>query len=258
MLVPYLLRYSHGQAGTQLIYETFRLLFMTKVTKYISQSFLTMFIVGLTGFIAKADVHYSAPLSGAEYQIGNLLVWSTAFEKNSQTFVIEKSTDGINFTKTGLIDAAGYSHESKNYRFLDIGVDDKQLIYRLKQVDEDGTASYSQSILITKEMSNKFMVVAMTNVVTETSFDLTIDALEQVKLEYSVKNKEGELISNDQQLLYEGLNDIMIDLGDEKEGIYIITLRSDHEVEQLVIQKINDPSKKKDNFATKPIRKGKD
>ena len=257
-MAPYLLSYSHEQAGTQLIYEIFRLLFMTKVTKYISHTFLTMFIVGLTGFIAKADVHYSAPLSGAEHQIGNLLVWSTAFEKNSQTFIIEKSTDGINFTKTGLIDAAGYSRDSKNYRFLDIGVDDKQLIYRLKQVDEDGTTSYSQSVFVYKEMSNKFMVVAMTSAVTDSGFDLTIDAIDQVKLEYSIKNKEGDIISNDQQLLYTGLNDIMIDLGDEKEGVYIITLRSDQEVEQLVINKIADPNKKKDNFATKPNRKGKD
>jgi len=248
------------QARNQFI-EFFRLLNMTKVKKklrYISHTFLTAFVVGLVSFMAKADVHYSAPLSGVEYQIGNLLVWSTAFEKNSQTFIIEKSTDGVNFTNTGLIEAAGYSRESKNYRYLDIGVNDKQLIYRLKQIDDDGTISYSQSILVIKEMSNKFMVVAMTSAITDSSFDLTIDALEKVNLEYSVKNKEGEIISQDQQMLYTGLNDIMFDLGDEKEGIYIITLRSDKEVEQLVINKIADPGKKKMNMASKPLRKSKE
>jgi hypothetical protein len=224
--------------------------------KFIIPSLLTVLCIIMTSFLAKADVIYAVPLKGVEHQIGNLLEWSTVFEKNSRTFIIEKSVNGIDFTNSGIIDAAGSSNLDKSYRFLDVGVNDDQLYYRLKQIDADGTSSYSEIILIEKQMSNQFMIVAMSNTVTNMTFDITIDALNTVDLAYTIKNKEGELISEDQQELYSGLNDIQLDLKDEKEGPYFVSLRVDQEEEKLVIQKVDDPIKKKANIASKQSNKG--
>ncbi len=218
--------------------------------------FLTVLLVSLTSFVAKADVVYAMHLNAVEHQVGNLLEWSTAFEKNSQTFIVEKSINGIDFINTGIIDAAGSSDMGKSYRFLDIGVNDKQLFYRLQQIDADGTASYSPTILVKKEQSNEFMVVAMSNTVTNLTFDITIDALNNASLEYTLKNKTGEVISSNQQELFSGLNDIQIDLKDEVEGTYFVTLRVDQEEEMLVIQKVDDPIKKKENLVSKQLKKG--
>ena len=187
--------------------------------------------------------------------MGNLLEWSTAFEQNSHTFIIEKSINGIDYLKAGNIDAAGSSNDGKKYRFLDIGVNEKQLFYRLKQIDNDGTSSFSQIISVKKELSNQFMVVAMGSTEVSKIFDLTIDALNNVTIEYTLKNKKGEIISNNQQSLFVGLNDIQIDLEGETEGVYFITLRIDKEEEMLVIQKVADP-KKKANLVSKPLKKG--
>jgi hypothetical protein len=224
--------------------------------KYVNRFFLATLLVCLNGFFAKADVIYATPLQGAEHQIGNLLEWSTAFEKNSHAFIVEKSMNGIDFVNAGVIDAAGSSNVDKSYRFLDLGVNDKQLFYRLKQVDTDGTSSFSQTIIVKKEMANQFMVVAMSNTLTNSTFEITIDAIEKATLEFTLKNKEGELISKNQQVLFRGLNDIQLDLKDEKEGIYFVTLRLDQEEEMLVIHKVDDPSKKKPNLASKPLKKG--
>jgi hypothetical protein len=229
---------------------------VTNQTEYISWFFLTAFLVCLTGFLAKADVIYATPLQGAEHQIGNLLEWSTAFEKNSHTFIVERSINGIDFMNVGLIDAAGSSNVDKSYRFLDLGVNDKKLFYRLKQVDTDGTSSFSPTIIIKKEMANQFMVVAMSNTVTNSTFDITIDAIENAELEYTLKNKEGETIFKNKQLLFRGLNDIQLDLKDEKEGVYFVSLRIDQEAEMLVIHKVEDPIKKKPNLVSKPLKKG--
>ena len=232
---------------------------MTKVnihTRFISRFISTIILAILAGSWVKADVIYTIPLKGVEHEMGNLLEWSTAYEQNSQTFIIEKSTNGTDFEKAGIQDAAGSSYDDKNYRFLDLGVNDKQLYYRLKQIDIDGTSSFSQTILIKKELSNQFMVVAMSSPEASERFDITIDALEKVAVKYSVKNKNGDIIFNDQQTLLKGLNDIEFDLKDEKEGFFYISLQVDKEEEHLVIQKIDDPKKKKTNFASKPLKKG--
>ena len=245
------------QAAT-LLFLIFRLLFMRKVNiqpKYINRFLLLALFASLTGFWAKADVVYAIPLKGVEHQMGNLLEWSTALEKNTHTFIIEKSTNGIDYLNAGTIRAAGSSIESKKYRFLDLGVNEKLLHYRLKQIDSDGTSSFSEPILVEKELSNQFMVVAMGNPEVDESFDISIDVLNNVALEYTLKNKQGEIISNNQQELYTGLNDIQINLENETEGVYFVSLRVDKEEEILVINKVADP-KKKSNLVSKPLKKG--
>ncbi len=224
--------------------------------KYFTPSILAVLCMVLMPFLAKADVVYATPLKGVEHQIGNLLEWSTALEKNSQTFIVEKSLDGIDFTNSGMIEAAGSSSLDKSYRFLDVSAYDNQSYYRLKQIDADGTSSYTETILVEKELSNQFMIVAMSNTVTNNTFDITIDAINNIDLKYTIKNKEGELISKNQQELYAGLNDIQLNLLDEKEGPYFILLQVDQEEEKLVVQKVDDPIKKKENIASKPLKKG--
>lgn len=232
---------------------------MRKVTiqpKDINCFFLTALLVSLVFFPAKADVVYAMSLKGAEHQIGNLLEWSTSFEQNSQVFIVEKSNDGTHFTNVATVEAAGFSNEDKSYRFVDLGVNDKQLFYRLKQVDNDGKSSFSDIVLLTKKMANQFMVAAMSNTVTSDQFNITIEALNTIMLEYSLKTKEGEIISTAKQELYAGLNDIQIDLKDEIEGVYFVTLHADQEKEMLVIHKVDQPTQKKENLVSKPLKKG--
>ena len=230
---------------------------MTKVKlKQINFLFQLTLLACFFSFNAKADVVYAIPLKSAEHQIGNLLEWSTSFEQNSKTFMVERSKDGITFKNVGTINAAGSSDQSKNYRFLDLGVNDKKLFYRLKQIDQDGTSSFSQTIIVKKELSNQFMVVAMSSPVTNKQFDITVDAIENIELNYIVKNKKGAILSTNQQRLYAGLNDLQIDFSDESEGLYFVILKIGQEEEQLVVQKVEDPVKKKPNLATKEIKKG--
>jgi hypothetical protein len=73
------------------------------------------------------------------------LAWATASEKNSARFEVERSLDGLTFVTIGTVAAAGNSSSAHHYELLDAqlpaGV--ALLYYRLKQVDRDGTFSYS-------------------------------------------------------------------------------------------------------------------
>ncbi len=72
-----------------------------------------------------------------------LLSWQTATEFNSEKFVVEHSTNGINFYSIGELEAAGFSQEVKDYRFIHQTPANGNNYYRLKQIDKDETFEYS-------------------------------------------------------------------------------------------------------------------
>ena len=73
------------------------------------------------------------------------LAWATASEKNSAWFDVERSADGVAFARMGTVAAAGSSSAARSYELLDarLPAGAALLYYRLKQVDADGTFSYS-------------------------------------------------------------------------------------------------------------------
>ncbi|MDO7849815.1 IPT/TIG domain-containing protein [Hymenobacter sp. M29] len=73
------------------------------------------------------------------------LAWATASEQNSAAFEVERSLSGTSFERIGTVAAAGSSSTSRSYALLDarLPADATTLYYRLRQVDQDGTASYS-------------------------------------------------------------------------------------------------------------------
>lgn len=71
--------------------------------------------------------------------------WQTLSEENNDHFEVERSLDGINFESIKNIEGAGTTHEIQFYEIVDIleVLTADVLYYRLKQVDTDGTTSYS-------------------------------------------------------------------------------------------------------------------
>jgi hypothetical protein len=73
------------------------------------------------------------------------LAWATASEKSSASFNVERSADGTAFGTIGTVAAAGSSSVPRRYELLDTRLPGGAalLYYRLRQVDTDGTFSYS-------------------------------------------------------------------------------------------------------------------
>lgn len=200
--------------------------------------------------IAQAEVIYSTPLKGMELQMGNLLKWETSFEEDTESFIVEKSTDGITFKNIGTVSATGMNNEENAYRFMDTGLGMNTSYYRLKVVDLDGTSSYSQVATINKIKPNQFSVVSYSSALADKTFDITLDALTEGQLEYELVSYQGELVYSEFQFLYPGLNELQISLENATEGIYKVKLRVDEEEEVLVIQKAGDELAKKVNMAS--------
>jgi len=72
----------------------------------------------------------------------NILKWSTATEYNNEKFEIEKSDNGNTWIKLDEVKGAGMSVTQMNYSYIDYNPNTTDY-YRIKQIDFDGTFSYS-------------------------------------------------------------------------------------------------------------------
>ena len=81
-----------------------------------------------------------------------LLAWSTATEVNNYGFEVERSgisntgLGTMNWQKFGFVNGAGTSNARHEYSFTDKNVPPGRYMYRLKQIDRDGSFEYSQSV----------------------------------------------------------------------------------------------------------------
>lgn len=126
------------------------------------------------------------------------LKWTTSSEKNVSHFSIEKSTDGLNFSETGVVFANGNTSETKNYSFTDGNINASQagiIYYRLRSVDIDGKSelSYVRSIRFGKTAEQKISMAAYPNPVIN-EVRITIPASWQnKKVSYEVYNNMGQV-----------------------------------------------------------------
>jgi len=88
--------------------------------------------------------------SAATNRLSSELHWSTATETNNYGFEIERKAvssqlSAISWQKVGFVAGAGTSTSPKEYSYVDASVSPGRYAYRLKQVDNGGTFSYSGS-----------------------------------------------------------------------------------------------------------------
>lgn len=69
------------------------------------------------------------------------LVWNTAEETNNAYFVVERSTDGINFESIATLSGAGNRDIASNYYYIDNAPVSGNSYYRITQHDYDGKSS---------------------------------------------------------------------------------------------------------------------
>lgn len=80
---------------------------------------------------------------------GNQLTWRTLSEINNDLFLIERSTDGINFGSIASVDGHGTTSLPQDYEYYDqFNSEGKNTYYRLKQIDTDGHSSTSNTIVV--------------------------------------------------------------------------------------------------------------
>lgn len=85
--------------------------------------------------------------TGQTTTAGNVLRWNTASEANNDHFEIERSANGQDFVQIGRTAGAGTTASTHSYQFTDVAQATTSY-YRLRQVDFDGTFSYSPVVTL--------------------------------------------------------------------------------------------------------------
>jgi hypothetical protein len=88
--------------------------------------------------------------TGGKLSQSALLKWSTASEKNSAYFSIEKSLDGQHFIELGTVNTQGNSNSQINYEYIDYHFNETSY-YRLKMIDIDGSYEYSTIVVLRED-----------------------------------------------------------------------------------------------------------
>lgn len=156
-----------------------------------------------------------------------LLSWNTATELNNKGFEIERSKDGKTFSGIGFVNGAGTTTQVKNYTYTDVTLSDLGVAtsyYRLKQIDVDGKASYSNVIplslkdilswkLYPNPVKDKFTV----------ELNLTADA----NITVQIISKDGRLLLNaDKGMLPQGQQQLTFNIQNIASGSYFVRVKA--------------------------------
>ena len=123
-----------------------------------------------------------------------VLTWQTATELNSNFFDVERRISGSEWNSIGQVTAAGNSTRTIDYRFVDENVTNTVSFYRLKQVDLDGSFTYSQEVEVNTEIPTSFSLSQNYpnpfNPTTKINYSVPFDS----KVTISVYSVTGELV----------------------------------------------------------------
>lgn len=89
------------------------------------------------------------------------LSWTTASEVNNQGFEVEKKnakwkSEKGKWEKIGFVNGNGTTTETQSYSFADENLASGKYLYRLKQIDFDGTFEYSNEVEVIVSVPEKF------------------------------------------------------------------------------------------------------
>jgi hypothetical protein len=146
------------------------------------------------------------------------IAWQTAAEVNNDHFIVEKSRDGVDFIAVNTTGGAGTSQNLVSYQVRDPAPYTGTSYYRLKQVDYDGTVSYSQMAIVNFDGIGEFYVYPNPG-----SGIFTITALSG-NTEITVVNMLGETIIAE----ISNSGSFQIDLSDQPQGVYYVRANNGH------------------------------
>jgi hypothetical protein len=104
-----------------------------------------------------------ADFSGKAVNGFNNLYWTTTTEQNNKGFEVQRSDNGIGFNTIGFVAALSddFSNQKIDYAFADKKPLKKKNYYRLKQLNENGSSSYSKTIVLTNDLAGLYGITTL-------------------------------------------------------------------------------------------------
>lgn len=155
-----------------------------------------------------------------------VLNWTTATETNNRGFSVEKKTSG-EWASIGFVNGTGTSTQMNSYTFTDNTSSIGKVYYRLKQIDFDGTSSYSDEVEVDNLQPVTFSLSQNYpnpfNPSTVISYQIPVKGNVSLKLFDILGNELSLLVNTEQEA---GSYSVTFNAGGLASGTYIYKLTS--------------------------------
>ena len=162
--------------------------------------------------------NFSAEIIDDKYA---LLSWSTETEVDNDRFEIEKSEDGLLWSKVGQVKGNGTSGEALHYTFQDRSELKPIAYYRITDVDYSGIRTHSKTISVASRIKME-NIRSFPNPISDRLFipDVSTDDI------ITLTALDGRTISK--EVIGTNLDTYELDMNESPQGIYLLTIqRSD-------------------------------
>jgi hypothetical protein len=153
------------------------------------------------------------------------LEWSTASEINNKGFEVEMSANGLAYTKIAFVEGKGNSTTIQPYSHTTI--QPNEAYYRLKQVDFNGTFSYSPVVFVTGMVGKDFVIVYPNPAQADLKLKVSESILPTEILKVEVYNIAGKRVWRGVGKLAEVQASLQTSFHSWKAGTYLLQLRTD-------------------------------
>ncbi|MDH3268476.1 MAG: M12 family metallo-peptidase [Ignavibacteria bacterium] len=158
---------------------------------------------------------------------GILLKWTTVTETNNSGFIIERSSNKVDFEEVVFIDGQGTTTNVTDYEYTDVISNPGKYFYRLKQIDFDGSINYSNNVEIEVEGPQVFVLSQNYpnpfNPSTMINFSLPVDSYVSIELFNTLGEKVDELTNRDYSI---GSHEVNFDASKLSNGVYYYTINA--------------------------------
>ncbi|MCC6550315.1 MAG: T9SS type A sorting domain-containing protein, partial [Ignavibacteriaceae bacterium] len=155
------------------------------------------------------------------------LEWTTATELNNSGFEIERKSQNGSFVNVGFKQGFGTTSEPKVYSFTDNSVSAGNFTYRLKQVDHDGTSTYSPEIEVEVTAPAEFSLSQNYpnpfNPATTIKFGLRVESRVSLKI-FNTLGQEVMLLINENREA--GVHSLSFDASKLSSGVYFYKIEA--------------------------------
>lgn len=177
-------------------------------------------------------ISFNGALNNQQY---SQLHWRTVNQVNLSNFEVQRSYDGIHFTKVGTVNALQNSSALQDYDFADAVIAKAVNFYRLKMNDVDGKSSLSTVIQIKNNQLQKFAELSQNPVTDQISFRLNNRDKENVTVQ--LFSSTGQLVVKLNMGKVDGNVIVPFNISRLPGGVYTLGITAGNKTESLRVIK---------------------
>jgi hypothetical protein len=193
-------------------------------------SFSTFYLHGGLGVLPANLLSFS----GVRKSNANHLKWTVAQELAVESYELERSENGRTWSKVGVVASLGNTTAQRTYNFADNNISGTKQLYRLRQLDRNGSQKLSNTVVITGE---KAAILAMSGLFPNpaaTQISLLIDAPAKDNLSIVVIDAVGRIVKAQKASVGEGSNTLQVNVTGLSQGSYVVRVTSENTMQIVV------------------------